>query len=92
MGKGDKRGKTSTKDFRKATALPVKGGSNTHMTKGKLATKCQECSHQCQQVMEVTTPTKLQPLAWESISDATRVAAQERLKAEQERQARNEEW
>jgi hypothetical protein len=42
--------------------------------------------------MEVTTPTKQPPLARKSISDAARVATQERLKTDQERQARNEEW
>jgi hypothetical protein len=84
MGKGGRRGKTSMKASRKASALPVKGSSSTHMTNGKLASKCQEHSHQRQQVLEVTTPTKLPPLARESIPEATRVAAQERLKADWE--------
>jgi hypothetical protein len=92
MGKGGKKGKTYMKASRKAAALPVKGTNSNYMTKGKLATEPQECSCQKQQVMEVTTPTKLLPPTRESISDATRVAARERLKADQERQARNEEW
>jgi hypothetical protein len=75
IGKGGKKGKSYVKASRKAAAPPAKGGSSTHMTKGKLATECQECSHQHQQVKEVTTPMKLPPPAKESISDATRVAA-----------------
>jgi hypothetical protein len=66
-----KKEKKDAKASRKAAALPVKGGSNTYMTKGKLATECQESSHQHQQVMEVTTPMKPPPMARESISDAT---------------------
>jgi hypothetical protein len=48
MGKGSKRGKTYTKAFRKAAALPVKGANSTHMTKGRVATEHQERNHQHQ--------------------------------------------
>jgi hypothetical protein len=63
MGKGNKKGKTYVKASRKAAALPVKGANSTHMAKGRLATECQERNRQCQEVMEVTTPSKPLPLA-----------------------------
>jgi hypothetical protein len=76
MGKGSKRGKIYTKASGKAAALPVlKGANSTHMTKGRLTTERQACNYQCQEVMEVTTPTKPPPLARESILDADRLAA-----------------
>jgi hypothetical protein len=82
MGKGSIKGKTYAKASRKAAALPVKGANSTHMTKGKLATEHQERHCQHQEVMEVTTPSKLLPPARGNILDTTRLATQERLKAD----------
>jgi hypothetical protein len=92
MGKGNKKGKTYAKASRKAAALLVKGANSTHMAKGRLATERQERNRQHQEVMEVTTPSKPPPPARESVSDTARLAAREGLKADRERQPRNEEW
>ena len=88
-----KKGKHTQKPPERLQLYLVKGANSTHMTKGKLADRAPRTQSSASRGDgSYHTHRNHRRRQGKVFLDATRLAARERLKADQERQARNEEW
>jgi hypothetical protein len=83
IGKQSRQGKKVARSSQKEAALPAKGSNSIAGAKDKTPIKCQERNCQCQQVDQLTPPTKPPPQCT-NILGAAGAAAREQLKADLE--------